>query len=115
EPVLIAQLASGEPPDLSFSGATRAAQEWLDVLRQSGREAFAFLLQMEWDDAVARLTVRPQAQGNLFRLMQELGLYPLYEHQHALATFPVVQNFNEHTLSSRRDGALTRSWGLTGL
>ena len=93
---MIAQLASGEPSDRSLVGATRGAQEWLDALRLTGREVFAFLLWMEWSDAVARLDARHP--GNLFRMMQEIGLYSLYDHRHPLATFPPMHSFHEQLI-----------------
>jgi hypothetical protein len=96
EPVLVVALSSGEPPDLSFPGATRAAQEWVALLRQSGREVFPFLLWMDWNAAVTRLLARHRC--NLHQVMRELGLYSLYEHQHQLATFPAIPHFQEHRI-----------------
>ena len=91
EPVLLIELACGEPEDLTFSGATRDPDEWLNVLRHAGRRLFVFLLWTDWDDAVHRLTDRhfhrPRGR-RLFGLWEQLGVYALYERRSALVTFP---------------------------
>jgi hypothetical protein len=91
EPVLLIELACGEPEDLTFPGATRRPDEWVDVLRQAGRRLFVFLLWTDWDDAVQRLTDRhfhrPHGR-RLFGLWEQLGVYALYEHRSVIVTFP---------------------------
>jgi hypothetical protein len=100
EPILIAQLALGEPPDLSFGGATRAAQEWFVALQQSEREVFPFLLSLDWTDAASRIPSRPHAKNDIFGLLRDFGLYALFEHGHDLAMFPTFAGLNEVKLST---------------
>ena len=96
EPILVIELGCGEPPDLTFSGATRGAQDWVSVLQAPGRVVAPFLLWLEWSDAVARLTKRWQNSPNaLFLILQSIGVYALYAHQDPLTTFPSMPGFHE--------------------
>lgn len=96
EPILVVELGCGEPADLTFSGATRGAQEWVSVLQKSGRHLAPFLLWLECSDAVARLKNRWQNKPNaLFFLGQQIGVYALYAHGDSITTFPVIPGFQE--------------------
>ena len=92
-PILVIELGCGEPPGLEFDGATRAASEWLDILKNAGREIHPFLLWAEWSDAVERLTTGWEAYpfDKLFWVWQQLGLRALYENLHPTASIPQLQ------------------------
>lgn len=107
EPVLIIEVGCGEPPDLSFFGATRGAAEWVGVLRAAGREVFPFLLTADQATALARVERRLVERirsgsvlpdNKLFLTWQFLGLHFLYEHRDARATFPDIPDFAERGL-----------------
>jgi hypothetical protein len=99
EPILVVELGCGEPSDLTFSGATRAAQEWVSVLQSSGRTLAPFLLWLEWSDAVARLKKRCQNNPkSLFCFWQQIGVYTLYAHRDKMTTFPTMAGFHEESI-----------------
>jgi hypothetical protein len=92
--VLIVEIGCGEPVDLAFPGATRAANEWVDVIRGSGRTLFPFLVWAEWQDEIARIEKRWQQQPwALGGIWHDVGLYSLYERGHPIATFPAIPIF----------------------
>jgi hypothetical protein len=92
EPVLVMELAWGEPPDLTFPGATTGAQEWVNVLRRTAREIFAFLLRAQWEDLVQRLVGR---HGHPLYAFNQIGRASFYEHRHSLFTYPEIAGFTE--------------------
>ena len=98
-PILILELACGEPTDLSFRGATRGAQEWVSVLQDSGRLVFPFLLWLEWPDAVERVMNRWNGHPHLLQgVANQLGFYAFYEHLEAIVTFPQIVGFTEERI-----------------
>jgi hypothetical protein len=103
EPILLLEIGCGEPPPLDFPGATRAANEWIDVLRESGREDFFFLLTLDWTDAAERIDRRFTGQeAKLFLVWQHLGLHALYAHKHAMVTFVSNLGVQEHALDTSK-------------
>ena len=97
EPVLVMELAWGEPPDFSFPGATRGANEWVDVLRQAGRQIYAFLLTADWHEIVTRLIAR---HGHPLAAMNQIGRASFYEHHHHYFMYPVIAGFTEQTIDT---------------
>lgn len=99
EPVLLVELAWGEPPGLSFPGATRGAKEWVEILQKANRKIFPFLLVADWYDILKRLTDRhgPHAHQNV---LDQLGRVSFYEHKHPLFTYPVIPGFTELTIDT---------------
>jgi hypothetical protein len=91
------ELAWGEPPDLSFPGATRGANEWVDVLRQAGRQIFAFLLTADWHEIVTRLIAR---HIDLLAAMNQIGRASFYEHHHHYFMYPAIPGFVEQTIDT---------------
>jgi len=98
------EIGCGEPVDLSHSGATRAAGEWIDVLKKTGREIFAFLLRVDPADAVSRIEQRIErdiqdghkSRGDkLSWLWAGLGLHFLYLAGHETAKFAEIARFSE--------------------
>ena len=59
EPVLVIELAQGEPPDYQFPGATRAARVWVDVLDATNRRICAYRLWVREAEFEERLRNRP--------------------------------------------------------
>jgi hypothetical protein len=101
ERILVIELASGEPPDLAFNGATRAAQQWVTVLQRSDRILVPFLLWLDWPDAVARLRQRFQNSPTaLFQFWSQIGVYALYEKADSVATFPQIPGFRENRIQT---------------
>lgn len=101
EPVVVIELGCGEPPDLTFAGATRGAEEWVRVLRDTGRAIFPFRIWCEFSEAANRLDERYAGRSDkLFWVWRDIGLYALYEHQHAIATFPAIPEFHEVRIST---------------
>ncbi len=99
ESVPIVEIGCGEPPELTFPGATRAAHEWINTLRNARREVFPFLLSAEWAEVAQRLDERHSGDPNkLFFIWQFIGLNALYERRHPLATFPQIQDFQERPI-----------------
>jgi hypothetical protein len=82
---------------LSFPGATQAADEWVTVLRSTGRTLFPFLLWVTWDEAVKNILTRHEnaGAGKLCTLWNYIGLYSLYEHGHPTVTLPQLPDFVE--------------------
>jgi hypothetical protein len=79
EPVLVMELTSGEPPGLDRPGAVRGAQEWMNVLQQTGRRAFVFRLSLAWHQYIQRLHARLHGHPQiLFAITNQAGLYALY-------------------------------------
>jgi len=94
--MLVIELACGEPADMKIPGATRAASEWVDVLRQAGRKIFPFLLWIDWSEAVNRLMDRCKASPNVLQdVWWYMGSYSFYEHDHSFAKFPTMPEFQE--------------------
>ncbi len=101
EPVLLVELAWGEPPGLSFPGATTGANEWVDVLRKAKREIFPFLLIAEWNDILKRLMDRhgPHMHRNVH---EQLGRASFFEHKHHLFAYPEMPGFTERIIDTTR-------------
>ena len=99
EPVLVVELAWGEPDGLPFPGATRGAGEWMGILRRAGRELFPFLLTAEWGDILKRLTDRHGREGH-HNVLAELGRASFYEHGHYLFRYPELPGVAERTIDT---------------
>lgn len=99
-PLLLIELACGEPADLNHEGATRGAEEWVRQLRGNGRKVLSFLLWADWSDAVQRLSDRHRKPGGwpYLDFMSQCGVYALYEHRHPFVTFPPMPAFSETTV-----------------
>ena len=97
EPILVIELGCGAPVDLRFPGATQAADEWVSVIRSSGRALFPFLLWVNWDEAVNNILGRHVNDGpsKLCSFWNFMGLYSLYEHGHPTVTLPQLPDFAE--------------------
>ena len=101
ESVLVIELGCGEPADLSFDGATRAAAEWVGILRKCGRTLHSFLLVVNPDDVLERLRKRYAADPDaLFCIWQDFGLYGLYQQGDPIATFPPSTDILEQKIST---------------
>jgi hypothetical protein len=94
---LVIELAWGEPPDLSFPGATSGANEWVQVLRQASRQIFAFMVTANWQEIVNRLTSR---HGILLHAMDQIGRASFYEHRHHLFMYPVSSGIAEQAIDT---------------
>ena len=99
EPVVVVELAWGEPDGLAFPGATRGADEWLGILQRDKREVFAFFLTAEWNDILKRLTDRHGREGH-HNVLAELGRASFYEHKHYLFSYPEVPGVTERTIDT---------------
>jgi hypothetical protein len=99
EPVLVVELAWGEPDGLVFPGATRGAHEWMAILQRAKREIFPFFLTADWNDILKRLTARHgrDAQHNV---LAELGRASFYEHKHYLFSYPEIPGITERTIDT---------------
>jgi hypothetical protein len=118
-PVLVVELGWGEPAGLGFPGATRAAQEWVRVLRDGGRQVYPFLLRADFTTALARLKDRQHRRGQTFwEVLQSLGIRTMYEQKHELFTFPQIQDFSEVCIDTSNrdfDGVAKEIISLSGL
>ncbi len=99
EPVLVIELAWGEPDGLAFPGATRGANEWMGILKAAKREIFPFFLTAQWSDILKRLTDRHGHDGN-HNVLAELGRASFYEHNHALFCYPDIPGITERTVDT---------------
>lgn len=99
EPVVVVELAWGEPDGLAFPGATRAADVWLGILQQAGRQVFPFFLSAQWSDILKRLTARHGREGH-HNVLAELGRASFYEHKHHLFSYPEVPGLTERTVDT---------------
>jgi hypothetical protein len=99
EPVLIVELAWGEPDGLAFPGATRGADEWMGMLQQAKREVVAFYLTAEWGDILKRLTER-HGRDAQHHVLAELGRASFYEHKHPLFSYPNLPGIAERTIDT---------------
>jgi hypothetical protein len=99
EPVLVVELAWGEPDGLAFPGATRGADEWMGILRRAGREIFPFFLTAEWGDILKRLMER-HGRDSHHSVFAELGRASFYEHQHYLFRYPDIPGVTERTIDT---------------
>jgi hypothetical protein len=99
EPVLLVELAWGEPEGLSFPGATKGANEWVEILRKVKREIFPFLLTAEWEDILKRLMDR-HGRDTHHNALAELGRASFYEHKHRLFTYPEIPGFTERPIDT---------------
>lgn len=99
EPVLLMELAWGEPPGLAFPGATRGASEWVGILQKAKRKIFPFLLIADWDAILKRLTER-HGQHRDGDVLESLGRGSFYEHNHYLFTYPDMPGFSERTIDT---------------
>ncbi len=96
--VLIIELGLGEPENMT-PGATRQANEWVQILRNDGRKVFPFLLWMNWEDATKRMLDRAsREQSPLYKFSWETASYAWYEHKHNLTTFPSIPDFEEERI-----------------
>ena len=99
EPILLVELAWGEPAGLPFLGATRGAKEWVDVLQKVKRQIFPFLLVAEWKDILKRLTERHGYHMNQ-TVLDQLGRASFYEHKHPYFSYPEIPGFKERTIDT---------------
>lgn len=99
EPVLVVELAWGEPDGLIFPGATRGAAEWMDILHQARRELFPFFLTADWGDILKRLTER-HGHDSHHNVFAELGRASFYEHKHYLFSYPESLGITERTIDT---------------
>jgi hypothetical protein len=99
EPVLVVELAWGEPDGLAFPGATRGADEWMRILQKAKREIFPFFLTAEWNAIFKRLTDRHGRDGQ-HNVLAELGRASFYEHKHHLFNYPELPGITERTIDT---------------
>lgn len=99
EPVLLVELAWGEPDGLVFPGATRGANEWMAILQNAKREIFPFYLIAEWGDVLKRLMERHGRDGQ-HNVLADLGRASFYEHKHHLFRYPEIQGITERTINT---------------
>jgi hypothetical protein len=99
EPILLVELAWGEPAGLPFPGATTGATEWVEVLQKVKRKIFPFLLVAEWNDILKRLMARHGHHMHQ-NVLEQLGRASFYEHKHPLFTYPVIPGFTEQTIDT---------------
>jgi hypothetical protein len=99
EPVVVVELAWGEPDGLAFPGATRGADEWMGILQRAGRELFPFFLTAQWGDILKRLTDRHGREGH-HNVLAELGRASFYEHRHHLFNYPELPGVAERTIDT---------------
>jgi hypothetical protein len=99
EPILMVELAWGEPEGLAFPGATRGADEWMGILRWAKREIYPFLLVADWNDILKRLTDRHGHDGN-HDVLEELGRASFYEHNHYLFSYPEIPGITERKIDT---------------
>jgi hypothetical protein len=99
EPVLIVELAWGEPDGLAFPGATRGADEWMGILQRAGREVFPFFLTADWGDILKRLMERHGRDAH-HDVFAELGRASFYEHKHYLFSYPELPGVTERTIDT---------------
>ncbi|HEX4609811.1 MAG TPA: hypothetical protein VH092_16550 [Urbifossiella sp.] len=99
EPVLVVELAWGEPDGLAFPGATRGADEWMGLLQNGNREIFAFFVIAEWGDVLKRLTERHGGEGHR-DVLADLGRLSFYEHKHYLFSYPEIPGVMERTIDT---------------
>jgi hypothetical protein len=99
EPVLVVELAWGEPDGLAFPGATRGAGEWMGILQRAKREVFPFFLTAEWGDILKRLMER-HGQDSHHNVFAELGRASFYEHKHHLFSYPDIPGVTERTIDT---------------
>ena len=65
---IVLELGCGEPMDLAFAGATRAATEWLSVLEGDSREVLLFRLAADWDVIRSRMQTSRRFQLLMARI-----------------------------------------------
>ena len=99
EPVLVVELAWGEPDGLVFPGATTGADEWIGILQRAKREIFLFFLTAEWTDILKRLRDRHGHDGH-DNVLAELGRASFYEHKHHLFSYPAIPGITERTIDT---------------
>ncbi len=99
DPVLVVELAWGEPDGLVFPGATRGAGEWIGILQRVKREVFPFFLTADWNDILKRLTAR-HGQDSHHDILAELGRASFYEHHHHLFSYPDIPGVTERTIDT---------------
>jgi hypothetical protein len=98
EPILVMELAGGEPPGLDRPGAVQGAREWLDVLNETRRVAFLFRLSCNWPEYMGRLRVRHQGNPQLlYAITAQAGFYALYQNHDPLVT---INGLTPHTLDT---------------
>jgi hypothetical protein len=99
EPVLLVELGWGEPAGLAFPGATRGANEWVDILHKANRKIYPFLLIAEWNDILKRLIARHGHHMNQ-SVLDQLARASFFEHKHYLFTYPEIPGFTELTIDT---------------
>jgi broad-specificity NMP kinase len=99
EPVLVVELAWGEPDGLTFPGATRGANEWIGILQTAKRAIFPFFLTADWSDILKRLTDRHGREGQ-HNVLAELGRASFYEHKHHFFSYPDIPGITEQTVDT---------------
>ncbi len=63
-PILLVELAYGEPAGDVFPGATKNPAEWADILRKDRREIFLFKLSADWETTRKHLARRKQPESD---------------------------------------------------
>ncbi|WP_020472183.1 nucleoside/nucleotide kinase family protein [Zavarzinella formosa] len=99
EPVLLVELAWGEPAGLAFPGATKGANEWVDILQKAKRVIYPFLLTADWNDILKRLLDR-HGHDMQTNVLDQLGRASFYEHQHPMFNYPAIPGFTERTIDT---------------
>ena len=99
EPILVVELAWGEPDGLPFPGATRGAGEWMKILQEAKRTIYPFFLTASWNAILKRLTERHGQDGS-HNVLAELGRASFYEHKHPLFTYPDLPGITEHLIDT---------------
>jgi hypothetical protein len=99
EPVVVVELAWGEPDGLAFPGATRGANQWMGILQRAKREIFPFFLTADWGDILKRLTDRHGRERH-HDILTELGRASFYEHNHYLFSYPELPGVTERKIDT---------------
>ena len=123
ESVLTIELCCGEPADMKFPGATQDSPKWVGLLRDSGREVFAFRLRTDYPTAVKRLEDRLERrrekkhEPSLWDITNAIGIREMFEQGHRLVTFPSIPGFQEQLIDTNNmtfDDVCEEILSLTG-
>jgi shikimate kinase len=102
DPVLVMELATGEPrghPDRR--GAIRNPEEWRKVLREEEKRLFPFFLWAEW--TVIEQRVRSREKGEVYTSPSAARQwYALYEKRDKRVTFPLEAGIVECRVTTDR-------------
>lgn len=97
--ILVIEIGCGEPGNLAYYGATRAAAEWIGILQTAGRTIYPFLLKVEWPEALKRIEERARQRG-IGALWHGAGVWHLYDQKHPFHTFPTLPGFAEASIDT---------------